>query len=100
MGLVTFLYICFRFSLSGTGVISNVLEIELHHLNSPKDKEVNEIQAQHGEAVCGLCMKKCCRGIPVGLNLFTVIIFSSSQDNRSEAYILNAPIHQYPICLG
>ncbi|CAH3023435.1 unnamed protein product, partial [Porites evermanni] len=38
------------FSLSGTGVISNVLEIELHHLNSPKDKEVNEIQVQHGEA--------------------------------------------------
>ena len=73
------------------------LEIELHHLNSPKDKEVNEIQVQHGEAVCGLCMKKCYRGIPVGLNLFTVISFSSSLDNRSEAYILNAPIHQYPM---
>ena len=65
-------------TLSGTGVISNVLETELHHLNSPKDKEVNEIQVQHGEVVCGLCMKKCYRGIPVGLNLFTVIIFSSS----------------------
>ena len=75
--------------MSGTGVISNVLEIELqYHLNSPKDKEVNEIQVQHGEAVCGLCMKKCYRGIPVGLNLFTVIIFSSSEDNRSEAYKL------------
>ena len=86
--------------MSGTGVISNVLEIELHHLNSLKDKEVNEIQVQHGEAVCGLCMKKCYRGIPVGLNLFTVIIFSSLQDDRIEAYILNAPIHQYPICLG
>ena len=86
--------------MSGTGVIANVLEIELHHLNSPKDKEVNEIQVQHGEAVCGLCMKKCYRGIPVGLNLFTVIIFSSSQDDRIEAYILNARIHQYPICLG
>ena len=101
MGLVTFCTFVSDFSLNGTGVISNVLEIKLHHLNSLKDKEVNEIQVQHGEAFCGLCMKKkCYRGIPVGLNLFTVIIFSSSEDNRSEAYILNAPIHQYPICLG
>ena len=88
MGLVTFCTFVSDFSLNGTGVISNVLEIELHHLNSPKDKEVNEIQVQYGEAVCGLCMKKCYRGIPVGLNLFTVIIFSSSEDNRSEAYKL------------
>ena len=100
MGLVTFCTFVSDLSLNGTGVISNVLEIKLHHLNSLKDKEVNEIQIQHGEAFCGLCMKKCYRGIPVGLNLFTVIIFSPSEDNRSEAYILNAPIHQYPICLG
>ena len=61
--------------MSGTGVISNVPEIEWHPLNSPKDKEVNEIQVQHGEAVSGLCMKKCYRGVLVGLNLFKVIIF-------------------------
>ena len=59
MGLVTFCVFVSDFSLSGTGVISNVLEIELYHLNFPKDKEVNEIQVQHGEAFCGLCMKKC-----------------------------------------
>ena len=78
MGLGTFCTFVSDFSLSGRGVISNVLEIELHHPNSPKDKKVNEIQVQHGEPVCGLCMKKCYRGIPVRLNLFTVIIFSSS----------------------
>ena len=75
--------------MSGTGVISNVPEIEWHHSNSPKDKEFSEIQVQQGEAVCGLCMKKCSRGIPVGLNSFTVIIFSSSQDGSCLLWVMS-----------
>ena len=59
---------------------------------------ISEILVQHGEAVCGLYMKRCYRGITVGLNLFTVIIFSSSQDNRIYTEMITVNKLQQLLC--
>lgn len=77
--------------MGGSGVSSNVSEIEWDHLMSPKDKEGHEIEVQLGQGVFGQCVKKYYKGIPVAVKVFNHL--SSSQDVRNEATTMSQCSH-------